>query len=222
MISGFGLPRRGAAKAMRKLGPAAWTRALAGVFAATLAAGPSVGQVLSVGSDGAVSVYDGPAVFTDGKVSPIVPAPVRTAAPGDRSVDLTRAADAAHLSPALLAAVAWRESGFRSDRTSRAGAIGEMQLMPDTARQLGVDPTRADQNLRGGAIYLRNMLIRYHGDLPTALAAYNAGPGAVDRYRGAPPYKETQAYVGSILDRLSDVALRGAPKGSGSVGKGGE
>ncbi len=78
--------------------------------------------------------------------------------------------------------------------------------MPGTARALGVDPHDSRQNFAGGAAYLSGLLKRYDGDTVRALAAYNAGPGAVDRYGGVPPYKETRAYVAAILDRLSQRA----------------
>jgi len=171
---------------------------------------PCASQVLSFASDGSAKVYDGPAVITDDAVTPIlaphrtVPAPTQASSVNDP--DLKNAARDADLSPALVAAVAWRESNFRSDRTSRAGAKGEMQLMPATARDIGVDPAKPDENLRGGAAYLRRLLDHYQGDLTRALAAYNAGPGAVDRYSGAPPYKETEAYVDAIMSRLSEMA----------------
>ena len=77
-----------------------------------------------------------------------------------------------------------------------------MQLMPATARALGVDPRDADQNLMGGARYLGGLIRRYDGDLTLALAAYNAGPGAVDRHGGVPPYRETRLYVRAVLNRL--------------------
>jgi soluble lytic murein transglycosylase len=103
------------------------------------------------------------------------------------------------VSPALVKAVIAAESLFDSDAVSRKGAQGLMQLMPQTALQLGVaDPFSADQNVRGGARYLREMLDRY-GDMGRALAAYNAGPSAVDRYRGIPPYPETRAYVQRVM-----------------------
>ena len=164
-------------------------------------------QVLEIGAGGAVSVYDAPSVFTSQGAAPIQvkppaiarPGPARTAAPAA----MTDAADAAALSPDLVEAVAWRESRGRPHLVSRAGAIGEMQLMPGTARSLGVDPRDTRQNYRGGAAYLSAMMRRYGGDLEKALAAYNAGPGAVDRYRGVPPFKETQAYVAAVMDRLS-------------------
>jgi soluble lytic murein transglycosylase-like protein len=120
------------------------------------------------------------------------------------------------LSPALIRAVAERESGFRTDVVSRAGAIGEMQLMPATARALGVNPADASQNLKGGATYLSKLMRRYDGDLMRSLAAYNAGPGAVDRYGGIPPFKETQAYVAAIMQRLSLDALA---SGASEMGK---
>ena len=103
------------------------------------------------------------------------------------------------VSPALVKAVIAAESLFDSDAVSRKGAQGLMQLMPDTALELGVaDPFSADQNVRGGVRYLREMLDRY-GDMGRALAAYNAGPSAVDRYRGIPPYPETRAYVQRVM-----------------------
>ena len=84
--------------------------------------------------------------------------------------------------------------------------------MPTTARDLGVDPADPGQNLKGGASYLNRMMRRYDGDLQRALAAYNAGPGAVDRYHGVPPYKETQAYVAAVLDRLSQAVAPVSPR----------
>jgi soluble lytic murein transglycosylase len=103
------------------------------------------------------------------------------------------------VSPALVKAVIAAESLFDSDAVSHKGAQGLMQLMPTTASKLGVaDPFSADQNVRGGVRYLREMLDRY-GDMGRALAAYNAGPSAVDRYRGIPPYPETRAYVQRVM-----------------------
>lgn len=116
---------------------------------------------------------------------------------------LDRAAAAHGLSPALLEAVVWQESRWRPSVRSRAGAIGLAQLMPGTARDLGVDPLDPSLNLLGGARYLRQQLDRFGGDVELALAAYNAGPGRVQRAAGIPRIAETQAYVRSIVDRLS-------------------
>jgi soluble lytic murein transglycosylase-like protein len=103
--------------------------------------------------------------------------------------------------PALIRAVMANESGFNPNATSNAGAQGLMQLMPQTASMLGVtnayDP---QQNVRGGARYLRSLLDRFGGDLTKAIAAYNAGPEAVEQHNGVPPFPETQNYVKSVLD----------------------
>jgi soluble lytic murein transglycosylase-like protein len=113
---------------------------------------------------------------------------------------IVRAARAESVDPALVKAVIAAESHFDPKAVSRKGALGLMQLMPQTAEKLGVeDALQPDQNVQGGTRYLRAMLDRY-GDLSHALAAYNAGPTAVDRYRGIPPYRETQAYVLRVLD----------------------
>jgi hypothetical protein len=102
--------------------------------------------------------------------------------------------------PALVKAVVAAESAFDPKAKSRKGAQGLMQLMPQTATALGVDqPYEPASNLRGGTEYLRAMIDRY-GDLSRALAAYNAGPGAVDRYGGVPPYPETRDYVARVLN----------------------
>jgi soluble lytic murein transglycosylase-like protein len=100
---------------------------------------------------------------------------------------------------AIVKAVIHAESAFDTSAVSRAGAIGLMQLMPGTARELGVlDPFRAEENVHGGARYLRHLHDRY-GSWTYTLAAYNAGPTAVDRYQGIPPYAETQQYVRRVL-----------------------
>ena len=104
--------------------------------------------------------------------------------------------------PKLLSAVAWTESGFDPSARSAAGAEGLMQLMPRTAQGLGVDPLDPEQALTGGARYLKQQLQAFGGRVDHALAAYNAGPTAVRKAGGIPPYAETQAYVTRVLDRL--------------------
>lgn len=111
------------------------------------------------------------------------------------------AASRVGLDPRLFAALVWSESNFHAGAVSHAGAIGLSQLMPGTAAALGVDPHDPFQNLEGGARYLRAQLARF-GSAELALAAYNAGPGAVERYgRTVPPYAETQVYVVRVLER---------------------
>jgi soluble lytic murein transglycosylase-like protein len=130
----------------------------------------------------------------------ITPSPLKRG-PSQRDYDrlIEKIARRHRVQPALVKAVIAAESNFKPDAVSRVGAQGLMQLMPATAAELGVDrPFGIMENIDGGARYLRLMLDRY-GDLTRALAAYNAGPRAVDRYRGVPPYRETQAYVKRVL-----------------------
>jgi soluble lytic murein transglycosylase-like protein len=112
---------------------------------------------------------------------------------------VTHAAEEQQLPPEFVRSVAKIESDFRLNAISSKGAFGLMQLMPSTAAELGVNANQADENARGGAKYLRTLLLRYHGDSVLALAAYNAGPGAVDKFGGVPPYEETRRYVLKVL-----------------------
>jgi soluble lytic murein transglycosylase-like protein len=119
--------------------------------------------------------------------------------PAHLSPFIAEAAQAHGVDPRLVAAVARRESAFNVNAVSPVGASGLMQLMPATAKYLGVtDVFDARQNLFGGTRYLRKLLDTFDGDLDLALAAYNAGPGAVAKYKGVPPYRETRAYVAAI------------------------
>ncbi len=202
---------------------------LAACVATSLAAGPVAAAVLDIAPDGRVTVIDRPSVqlsadpsqaraITPAPLLAVAPRPPRTgaAAPGGEvAVAIHSAASAVQLDSDLIAAVAWQESRFHPDAVSPKGAVGVMQLMPATARALGVTPGDVQGNVRGGAAYLRALLDRYHGDLPRALAAYNAGPGAVDRHGGPPPYRETQAYVAAVLERLADEV---APRPTSKVG----
>jgi soluble lytic murein transglycosylase-like protein len=112
------------------------------------------------------------------------------------------------LTPELIRSVIRAESNFQADAVSPAGAQGLMQLMPETARELGVgNPFDVEQNVDGGCRYLRQMLDRFGGDLRLALAAYNAGPAAVEKYDGRVPYAETRQYVNRVLRHCSQAAL---------------
>lgn len=176
---------------------------------------PVSAQVIEIGRDGQTNVYAGPTQFdAEGSRAIVQPAPMRErrVSTNPTAQAATRAGLATGVSPALIEAVAWQESRFRARVVSPAGAIGEMQLMPATARALGVDPYDSEQNYQGGALYLARLMRRYRGDLVLSLAAYNAGPGAVDRWRGVPPYRETRAYVGAVLGRLGSMVEGAAPK----------
>lgn len=116
---------------------------------------------------------------------------------------IKKAARALGMDPRILEAVAWAESGGNPDAISPAGAVGVMQLMPETARGLGVNPYDTEQNILGGAMYLKRQMNRF-SSLPLALAAYNAGPGAVEKYGGIPPYKETINYVSNVMSMLEE------------------
>ena len=131
------------------------------------------------------------------------------------------------LPPAFVESVARTESAWNTHAVSPKGALGVMQLMPETARKLGADPTDVEQNIDAGTRLLRDLLVRYNGDVVKALAAYNAGEGAVDRYKGLPPYPETQNYVNKVIHgylalqdpisaetTLSETAPSKAPSGA--------
>lgn len=127
-----------------------------------------------------------------------IAAPVLT--PAEMKQLLAHAGAAHHIDEDLLASVVRAESGGNVRALSRTGAQGLMQLMPATAKALGVgDSFRPDQNISGGTAYLDALLNRYHDNAVLALAAYNAGPAAVDRYHGVPPYRETRAYIARVI-----------------------
>jgi soluble lytic murein transglycosylase-like protein len=168
-------------------------------------------DVLEVGPSGSAWVAGGPAEPAS--------EPGPAAVPGDPASPVTEVAAAAgpaqwrsrvaelaakyDISPALLEAVVWQESRWRTDAVSPVGARGLAQLMSGTARELGVDADDPNANLEGGARYLRMQLDAFGGDVEKALAAYNAGPGRVRRAGGIPAIPETRNYVAAILARLS-------------------
>ena len=131
---------------------------------------------------------------------PVTPPKVDAPLPVSDTRTLVRdAAIRSGLPPSLVESVARVESALRPDAVSPKGALGVMQLMPATARKLDADPHDTAQNIDAGARLLRELLIKYGGDVVKALSAYNAGEGAVDRYRGMPPYPETQDYVDKVI-----------------------
>ena len=178
---------------------------LAGVAAASTPIAAHA-QVIEIDSAGAAQTYDGPTVFTASESVPITREDTlkRTE---DPIALIEQAARVHRLDPTLLKAVAWQESRGRMSAISSKGAQGVMQLMPGTALMLGVDPRSMSGNIRGGAMYLRQQIDRF-GSVPLALAAYNAGPGAVLRYGGIPPYRETRDYVARIMGRWRPALLR--------------
>jgi soluble lytic murein transglycosylase-like protein len=185
-----------------------------------LFATPAQAQVMEIASDGTVSVRQGAGAATwevvspasdktvDQNGQPIVPAYAYSAlnpppVPPQFAAALTQAATSANLSPTLLSAVVWQESRWNPQAVSPKGAVGLAQLMPATARDLGVNPADPVANLIGGARYLRYLLDEFDGNVEKALAAYNAGPARVRNAGGVPAIAETRAYVASIVRHIS-------------------
>ena len=182
-----------------------------GAFASTAA----YAEVYEIGHDGGVVDITRsqwrPERVARGSASTLV-----NAAPSAPAITIKQhmqnAAERYGISSALVDAIAWQESRYNNNARSPVGAIGIMQLMPSTAHGLGVvDPTDLGQNIAGGAAYLRLQLDRFDNNVPLALAAYNAGPGAVQRFGGIPPFRETQNYVRRIMSRLAVDALGSGP-----------
>ena len=135
---------------------------------------------------------------------PPAPEPAKTAAvappaPADPKALVKDAAARYALPPTFVESVAKVESAMNPKAVSPKGAVGVMQLMPSTARALSADPNDPAQNIDAGTRLLRELLIKYNGDVVKALAAYNAGEGAVEKYNGLPPYRETQNYVDKVI-----------------------
>lgn len=172
------------------------------IFASAI---PAHAQVIEIDSSGQTQTYDGPTVFTATVAAPIRQQRTFSTSTTVPATLLAEAARTHGIAPGLLEAVAWQESRGRMSAVSAKGARGVMQLMPGTAAELGVRADDLADNIRGGALYLRRQIDRF-GSVPLALAAYNAGPGAVLRYRGIPPYRETQDYVAKIMGRWRPTA----------------
>jgi len=137
-----------------------------------------------------------------------IPIPVPAPPPSDPKVLVHDAAMRSGLPPAFVASVAKVESAFRPDAVSPKGAIGVMQLMPQTAQVLGADPHDPAQNIDAGTRLLRELLVKYGGDVVKALAAYNAGTGDVDHFGGLPPYEETRHYVNQVIGAYQQAGGR--------------
>lgn len=189
---------------------------------------PAYSQVMDISADGTVAVRQGSGAATWEVVSspasdkvvavnanPNIPQAAITMAdpapvPQQYSAALTFAANSANISPSLLAALVWQESRWDARAISGKGAVGLTQLMPGTARDLGVDPKDPLANLLGGARYLRQLLDQFDGDVEKALAAYNAGAARVRSAGGIPAIAETRNYVASIVRRISTVSMGGS------------
>ncbi len=196
---------------------------IAGIAGGVMAGpAPARADVMEIGAAGGVWVAGGPVVVAQGQ--PLLPEeasglpagsaahPVTlvssTAGPREWQARVAQLSAKYDLSPSLIEALVWQESRWHPGAVSPVGARGLAQLMPGTARQLGVDPHDPNANLEGGARYLRMQLDAFGGDLEKALAAYNAGPGRVMRAGGIPPIRETRDYVAAILGRLSAPVRR--------------
>lgn len=195
-----------------------------GAAAAALlcAAAPAQADVMEIGASGVRWVAGPQAVRAAPTVSPgetvpelaadfaVPPQAIADAARQAGMVPAVYAAKVAELarrfdlSPTLIEALVWQESRWQANARSPVGARGLAQLMPGTARDLGVNPDDPFANLEGGARYLREQLDRFGGDIEKALAAYNAGPGRVIKAGGIPRIRETQGYVAAIMGRLSN------------------
>jgi soluble lytic murein transglycosylase-like protein len=175
----------------------------------------ALADVLEIGAGGASWIAGGPVqpLAASGDSAPFAGDPPITliddgAGPAQWRGRVAQLAAKYDISPTLLEAVVWQESRWQPGAVSPAGARGLAQLMPGTAREMGVDPADPHANLEGGARYLRIQLDTFGGDLEKALAAYNAGPGRVQKAGGIPRIRETQNYVAAIMARLTDPVRR--------------
>ena len=191
---------------------------LSAAAAVCLLPGAASADVLEIDSGGATWVAGGPdepdAMQPVGQAGNQTGAPIyvthapTSAGPAQWRSYVAYLAQKYDVSPALIEALVWQESRWRPNARSPVGASGLTQLMPGTARELGVNPWNPYANLEGGVRYLRQQLDRFNGDLEKALAAYNAGPGRVERAGGVPNIRETRLYVASIMARLANPVRR--------------
>ncbi len=187
---------------------------------------PAYSQVLEIAPDGTVFRRDGAGAATWEVADPAAAAPLeepnvpdlpsealttigRAEVPTRYAAMVDKAAALAGISPALLSALVWKESRWNAAAISPKGAVGLTQLMPGTARELGVNANDPFQNLVGGARYFRQVLETFDYDVEKALAAYNAGPNRVRKANGIPRIAETQLYVASVINRTSTIQSRG-------------
>jgi soluble lytic murein transglycosylase-like protein len=180
-------------------------RVIGAVCGALFASPSSFAQVMEIGPDGIVITSPAPPVTLldrGDQKRDRHPAPSPDIAPL-----LETAGDHANLSARLIEAVSYVESRFNPRALSPKGAVGLMQLMPGTAQDLGVDANIPSENASGGAQYLRRMLSLFDNNVELALAAYNAGPEAVIRHGGIPPFRETQEYVSQVMSYLAEISL---------------
>jgi soluble lytic murein transglycosylase-like protein len=176
------------------------------LFAALVSGSAAKADVMEIGESGHSWVAGGPVAASIAPAASPPPAITQSeasAAPPQWQPQVSALAARYDLSPALIEALVWQESRWNPGAVSPAGARGLAQLMPGTARDLGVNPDDPQANLEGGARYLRLQLDTFGGDLEKALAAYNAGPGRVKQAGGIPAIRETRDYVTSIMARLS-------------------
>ncbi|MBA4164286.1 MAG: transglycosylase [Erythrobacter sp.] len=162
-------------------------------------------DVLEIGAEGARWIAGPQAIAPTpgGGGAPVSVESVPIGVPPQYAAKVAELSARYNLSPTLIEALVWQESRWQAGAVSPKGARGLAQLMPGTAHYLGVDPADPNANLEGGARYLREQLDRFGGDLEKALAAYNAGPGRVERAGGVPSIRETRQYVAAIMGRLS-------------------
>lgn len=195
------------------------------LIALTAISSPAYSQVLEIGTDGTVFRRDGAGAATweiaDPSAVPMEDANIpdvpgealttvgRAEVPARYAAMVDKAAGLAGISPALLSALVWQESRWNPSAVSPKGATGLTQLMPGTARELGVNPSEPFQNLVGGARYFRQVLESFDYNVEKALAAYNAGPDRVRKANGVPRITETQLYVASVMKRASTIQSRG-------------